>query len=127
MELIPTILDQLHSEVIVKTALSAAKSERWLEIPFHKLFVLAATGNSWFVGKPYLIRFWKSSALPAQSNLPIACSGCVWSWAKEERHPDVPRPSAQSCLWLRELRHRGDPTAMIRAYDLLEHWLRFME
>ena len=46
MELIPTILDQLHSEVIVKTALSAAKSERWLEIPFHKLFVLAATGNS---------------------------------------------------------------------------------
>ena len=52
MELIPTILDQLHSEVIVKTALSAAKSERWLEIPFHKLLVLAATGNSWFVGLP---------------------------------------------------------------------------
>jgi len=52
VELIPTILDQLHSEVIVKTALSAAKSERWLEIPFHKLFVLAATGNSWFVGNP---------------------------------------------------------------------------
>ena len=54
MELIPTILDQLHSEVIVKTALSAAKLERWLEIPFHKLFVLAATGNSWFVGNSYL-------------------------------------------------------------------------
>ena len=52
MELIPTILDQLHSEVIVRTALSAVKLERWLEIPFHKLFVLAATGNSWFVGKP---------------------------------------------------------------------------
>ena len=57
MELIPTILDQLHSEVIVKTALSAAKSERWLEIPFHKLFVLAATGNSWFVGNSYLIDY----------------------------------------------------------------------
>jgi len=56
VELIPTILDQLHSEVIVKTALSAAKSERWLEIPFHKLFVLAATGNSWFVGKPETIQ-----------------------------------------------------------------------
>ena len=55
MELIPTILDQLHSEVIVKTALSAAKSERWLEIPFHKLFVLAATGNFWFV-VPYRIK-----------------------------------------------------------------------
>ena len=52
MELIPTILDQLHSEVIVKTAFSVAKSERWLEIPFHKLFVLAATGNSWLVGLP---------------------------------------------------------------------------
>jgi hypothetical protein len=36
-------------------------------------------------------------------------------------------PGAQSCLWLRELRHRGDRTAMIRAYDFLEHGLRFME
>jgi hypothetical protein len=43
VELIPMILDQLHSEVIVKTAFSAAKSERWLEIPFHKLFVPTAT------------------------------------------------------------------------------------
>jgi hypothetical protein len=60
VELIPTILVQLHSEVIVKTAFSAAKSERWLEIPFHKLFVLAATGNSWFVQK-----------LPAKICLPL--------------------------------------------------------
>src|ERR1700720_840436 len=29
--------------------------------------------------------------LPAKSNLPMACQVCVWSWAKEERHPDVPR------------------------------------
>jgi hypothetical protein len=56
VELIPTILDQLHSEVTVKTALSAAQSERWLEIPFQKLFVLAATGNSWFVGNPEVNR-----------------------------------------------------------------------
>jgi hypothetical protein len=55
VELIPTILDQLHSEVTVKTALSAAQSERWLEIPFQKLFVLAATGNSWFVGHTEVI------------------------------------------------------------------------
>jgi hypothetical protein len=65
VELIPTILDQLHSEVIVKTAFSAAKSERWLEIPFQKLFVLAATGNSWFVGHSDPIRLLQDARHPA--------------------------------------------------------------
>src|SRR5258707_5352059 len=116
MILLPLAWWTLIARVIHDEALPG-DSQFWITRPYSwksllgakALFILAFINLPMLLADGVIVRAY---GLPLGAELP----GLLWSQVLL-----TTCPGAQSCLWLRELRHRGDLTAMIRAYDFLEH------
>src|SRR5260370_20970353 len=107
----------IHDEVL------PGDSQFWITRPYSwksllgakALFILAFINLPMLLADGVIVRAY---GLPLGAELP----GLLWSQVLL-----TTCPGAQSCLWLREWRHPGDLTAMIRAYDFLDSRLRFVE